>query len=78
MDRDNNLNQNDLDFEKINATLADPSFANWYYHQVIDNVDCNNINFNVENFVKIINNYKVKKVFGKTSKIYVTKVHILS
>ena len=36
MDRDNNLNQNDLDFEKINATLADPSFANWYYHQVID------------------------------------------
>ena len=40
MDRDNNLNQNDLDFEKINATLADPSFANWYYHQVIDNVDC--------------------------------------
>ena len=59
LDRDNNLNQNDLDFEKINATLADPSFANWYYHQVIDNVDCNNINFNVENFVKIINNYKL-------------------
>ena len=31
MDRDNNLNQIDVDFEKINATLADPNFANWYY-----------------------------------------------
>ena len=41
MDRDNNLNQIDVDFEKINATLADPNFANWYYHQVTDNVDGN-------------------------------------
>ena len=57
MDRDNNLNQIDVDFEKINATLADPNFANWYYHQVTDNVDGNE-EFNIENFVNIINNYK--------------------
>lgn len=55
MDRDNNLNQNDLDFEKMNATLADQNFANWYYHQVIDN----NVEFSIENFVKIINDYKL-------------------
>lgn len=58
MDRDNNLNQNDLDFEKMNATLANPNFANWYYHQVMDNVDGNE-DFNIENFVKIINDYKL-------------------
>lgn len=58
MDRDNNLNQNDLDFEKMNATLANPNFANWYYHQAIDNADGNE-DFNIENFVKIINDYKL-------------------
>ena len=58
MDRDNNLNQIDVDFEKINATLADPNFANWYYHQVTDNVDANE-EFNIENFVNIIKNYKL-------------------
>ena len=58
MDRDNNLNQIDVDFEKINATLADPNFANQYYHQVTDNVDGNE-EFNIENFVNIINNYKL-------------------
>ena len=46
MDRDNNLNQIDVDFEKINATL------------VTDNVDGNE-EFNIENFVNIINNYKL-------------------
>ena len=51
MDRDNNLNKIDVDFEKINA-------ANWYYHQVTDNVDGNE-EFNIENFVNIINNYKL-------------------
>ncbi len=58
MDIENNLKQNDLDFEKINATLADPNFANWYYHQAIYNAD-DNTEFNIENFVKIINNYKL-------------------
>lgn len=58
MDRDNNLNQNDLDFEKMNAILAEPSFANWYYHQVMNNIDYKT-DFNVENFVKIINTYKL-------------------
>lgn len=58
LDRDNNLKQNDLDFEKMNATLANPNFANWYYHQVMDNADGNE-DFNIENFVKIINDYKL-------------------
>lgn len=58
MNRDNNLKQNDLDFEKMNATLADQNFANWYYHQVIDNTD-DNVEFSIENFVKIINDYKL-------------------
>ena len=41
MDRDNNLNKIDVDFEKIK-----------------DNVDGNE-EFNIENFVNIINNYKL-------------------
>lgn len=56
MYRDNNLNQNDFNFEKMNATLADPDFANWYYQQFIQNGD-DNMNFNIESFVNIINNY---------------------
>ena len=64
MDRDNNLNQIDVDFEKINATLADPNFANWYYHQVTDNVDGNE-EFNIENFVNIIKNYKLNQLSKK-------------
>ena len=41
LNRDSNLNNKDLDFEKMNATLADPNFANWYYHQIIDNANEN-------------------------------------
>jgi len=57
LNRDINLNQDGLDFEKMNATLADPNFANWYYHQVIDNPN-ENMEFSIENFVQTINNYK--------------------
>ncbi len=58
MERENELNQANLDFEKMNATLADPDFANWYYNQVSNNLEqCEN--FTIENFVKIINNYKL-------------------
>lgn len=58
MNRDGNLNQDNLDFEKMNATLANPDFANWYYHQIIEGTD-KNMEFSIENFVQIINNYKL-------------------
>jgi len=58
LNRDSNLNNKDLDFEKMNATLADPNFANWYYHQIIDNAN-ENMEFSIEDFVKTINNYKL-------------------
>ena len=34
MDRDNNLNQIDVDFEKINATLADPNLNEVFIRHV--------------------------------------------
>ena len=58
MDRENKLNQSELDFEKMNATLSDPNFANWYYHQIVDNND-KDIDFSIEHFVQIINDYKL-------------------
>lgn len=53
-----NLNQNNLDFEKINATLANPDFANWYYNQVINDAN-ENVDFSIEDFIQKINNYKL-------------------
>lgn len=53
-----NLNQNNLDFEKINATLANPDFANWYYNQVINDTN-ENVDFSIEDFIQKINNYKL-------------------
>ena len=58
MNKDSNLNQDNLDFEKMNATLADPNFANWYYHQIIGRTD-NNMEFSIESFVRTINDYKL-------------------
>ncbi|RDY23764.1 hypothetical protein CHF27_006475 [Romboutsia maritimum] len=49
----NNENMN-LDFEKMNEILADPTFANWYYNQM-NNSSPNEININ--NFVQIIKDY---------------------
>lgn len=58
MNENNNFNQENLDFEKMNETLANPEFANWYYHQMVDN-ECNNIK--IEDFVKIIQEYNQNK-----------------
>lgn len=51
---DNNLDQQDLDFEKINSRLADPEFANWYYHKIEDG---DNKDFTITDFVDIVSNY---------------------
>lgn len=51
MNEENKLNQYNLDYEKLNETLANPEFANWYYNQMISGVD-NNIS--IEEFVQIV------------------------
>ena len=48
---ENNFNTTNLDFEKMNETLANPEFANWYYHEVLDN---NRNDMNLENFIKLV------------------------
>lgn len=58
MDRENKANENNLNFEKLNATLANPDFANWYYNQVINNSQ-DNMEFSIDNFIQIINDYKM-------------------
>lgn len=57
MDRESKINQKDLDFEKLNATLADPNFANWYYNEFMNNPN-KNMELDIEDFVQTINNYK--------------------
>ena len=57
MDRENKVNENNLNFEKLNATLADPNFATWYYNEFMNNPN-KNMEFNIEDFVQTINNYK--------------------
>ncbi|GAA3663033.1 hypothetical protein [Asaccharospora irregularis] len=52
---DNNLDQNNLDFEKMNAKLADSEFANWYYHKLEDNSEKD---ITITDFVNIVNNYE--------------------
>jgi hypothetical protein len=49
-----NVSENEFDFEKMNATLANPEFANWYFNQV------SATNPTVEEFVKIIKDYSEK------------------
>lgn len=47
--------QNELDFEKMNATLANPEFANWYYNQMYSKSD--NTNPTIDDFIKIVKDY---------------------
>ena len=47
--------QNELDFEKMNATLANPEFANWYYNQM--NSKSDNTNPTIDDFIKIVKDY---------------------
>ena len=58
MDRENKANENNLNFEKLNATLANPDFANWYYNKVSNNSQ-ENMEFSIDNFIQIINDYKM-------------------
>ncbi len=48
---ENNFNTTNLDFVKMNETLANSEFANWYYNEVIDN---NKSDMNLENFIKLV------------------------
>ena len=58
MDRENKANENNLNFEKLNATLANPNFANWYYNKVSNNSQ-EDMEFNIDNFIQTINDYKM-------------------
>ncbi len=48
------FNTANLDFEKLNETLANPEFANWYYHKIIDN---SQEDTSLEGFIKTIQDY---------------------
>ncbi|MEG1311615.1 MAG: hypothetical protein RSD47_06360 [Romboutsia sp.] len=58
MNENNNFDDVKIDFKKMNETLANPDFANWYYHQIIDNM---NESMTVENFIKIVQEYNENK-----------------
>ena len=47
-------NFNELDFLKLNETLANPEFANWYYNQILNGTDAN---LEILGFVDIVKNY---------------------
>ena len=49
-----NINQNGLDFEKMNATLANPEFANWYYNQMLNS---EKTTMTMQDFVQIVNEF---------------------
>lgn len=59
MNEENKLNQDNLDFKKMNETLANPEFANWYYNQMLSGVD-NNIS--IEEFVQIVQKYNLNNM----------------
>lgn len=51
---ESNMNQNNLDFEKMNETLANPEFANWYYNKMMDKTYTD---MTMQDFVQIVNDY---------------------
>ncbi len=54
MNNEVKLNYNDLNFEKMNSTLANPDFANWYYNHIVNN---NEGELTIESFIELINKY---------------------
>lgn len=54
----NDLNNN-LDFEKINATLANQEFANWYYNEMSNKTDKS---LTMQEFLNIVNAYNENKI----------------
>ena len=51
---ESNMKQNNLDFEKMNETLANPEFANWYYNKMMDKAYSD---MTMQDFVQIVNDY---------------------
>ena len=56
---ENNFTQGNLDFEKMNATLANPEFANLYYNEMMNKLDSN---LTKEEFINIVNDYTQNKL----------------
>ncbi|MGL4910972.1 MAG: hypothetical protein ACRC3Y_00940 [Romboutsia sp.] len=56
---ENKFTQGNLDFEKMNATLANPDFANWYYNEMLNKSD---VNLTMDEFVNIVNTYNSTKL----------------
>lgn len=56
---ENNFNKLNLDFEKMNETLADPTFANWYYNEMMNKLDSN---VTMEEFINIVQDYTQNKL----------------
>ena len=52
--KNNEVENNTLDFEKMNATLANPEFANWYYNQMMNK---NDSNVTIDDFVQVVKDY---------------------
>lgn len=54
---ESNMKQNNLDFEKMNETLANPEFANWYYSNYNKIMDKTYTDMTMQDFVEIVNDY---------------------
>lgn len=55
---ENNYNENELDFQKMNATLANPDFANWYYNRFVNS----DKKLNINEFIDIIGIYNQETI----------------
>ena len=54
---ESNMNQNNLDFEKMNETLANPEFANWYYSNYNKIMDKTYTDMTMQDFVEMVYDY---------------------
>lgn len=54
LNKDKNFHA-ELDFEKMNATLANPDFANWYYSKMYSQAEKSNNT--IDDFIKIVKEY---------------------
>lgn len=48
-------NYSGMDYEQMNATLANPEFANWYYSKISEDNDGETVD--IDHFVKMIQEY---------------------
>ncbi|MEF9991571.1 MAG: hypothetical protein RRZ84_05665 [Romboutsia sp.] len=54
--------KNQLDFEKMNETLANPAFANWYYREHEMDSKEEKFKLNIDKFIEVINNYTQQRM----------------